>query len=352
MNSAFTPEEIRKFINNEPDLDVEGDKAEKIAEYLKGLSNDALNQLMPDQEFSEVTPVEIPRSVQAAMRKKVKNEVKGKSQGWQRPLLIAAALIGFIWMGHFLLQLTTGHTATDSATFDLVRKTVGNNTATDRYIHLPDGTGVLLKPKAAISYLDNFTDNRYVYMEGNARFDVVHDARRPFTVIANGIGTLDIGTSFWVNNNTSRQEITVTLLEGSIAVKSLENSFPGNNIYLQPGQQIKILKNKGNYIVRNIDPRQQKDEAAAEDAATLDKQVVTNWTNQAYSFSKSPLQKVFDQLSARYQVEIQVDPVLLKDREFTGKIMYSDSLNILLDAICKLNHLTYTRQGNTIQITQ
>lgn len=350
MNSAFTPEEIKKFLNNE--LDGDSEKAAVIADYLHGLSSEALDELLPDAAFLEGTPVEIPGTIQSVMRKQVKKAVKGNDGSWRKPLLIAACLIGFLLAGHFLLKLTVSQEVLSPVTFDLTRKSVANNTGTERYIHLPDGSGVLLKPGARISYQDNYKDNRFVYLDGQARFDVKHDPSKPFRVIASGIGTLDIGTSFWVDNDKKMGEITIKLLEGSIAVKSLENSFPDKNIYLQPGQQIKIFKREGHYLVSNLYPTKVIENKGVDPSALSDKTAITNWTNQAYSFSKSPLRKVFDQLSARYQVEIQVDPALLDNREFTGKIMYSDSLNVLLDAICNLNHLSYTRKGNKILVTK
>jgi len=350
MNSAFTPEELKRFLNNELDEPIEGKKAEEIAEYLKGLSDEQLSQILPDQEFEQLLPVTIPKLIQGTMRKNIKKEVKGRS-GWQKPLLMAACLIGLVFGGYVLLQISVKSGNRTPISQDLNRIVVTNNTRSDSYIHLPDGSGVLLKPKASISYQDNYTKNRFVYMEGIARFDVKHDPDKPFTVIANGIGTLDIGTSFWINNNKSKEEVTIKLEEGSIAVKSLENSRPARNIYLTPGQQIKILKRQGNYIVSNTMQGHQLNVLSEDKAGTPVKQVQTNWTNAAFSFSKSPLQKVFEQLSARYQVKITADPGILKDREFTGKIMYGDSLNVLLQTICDLNHLQYTRKGDKVLIT-
>ncbi|UAY55546.1 FecR family protein [Arachidicoccus terrestris] len=348
MNSAFTPEDIDRFLNN----DLEGEKAEKIAAYLKERSGQELGQYLSDEEFYSTKPVEIPHTIQLVMRKTVRREVRDASGKWKKSLLIAACLIGFFLTAHYLLKLTAQNTEGDLDRYTLSRKTIRNSTAGEKYVHLPDGSGVLLKPDASVSYQDNFTDNRFVYLEGKARFDVKHNATRPFTVVANGIGTLDIGTSFWINSDKSKEEITVQLLEGRVAVKSLENSFPEKNIYLQPGQQIRIKKRAGGYLVSNMYDSKHRDAIAATAPSIGDRQMVTTWTNAAYSFSKSPLQKVFEQLSIRYQVEIKIDPHLLENREFTGKIMYADSLNILLDAICNLNHLHYTRSGNTIQITE
>ncbi|SEA36638.1 FecR protein [Arachidicoccus rhizosphaerae] len=350
MNSVFTTEEIKRFLNNELDELLKDNKAEKIAEYLKSLSDEELNQILPDQEFEQIQPAIIPKVIRVKMHKNIKRQINGQGN-WYKILLIAACLIGLVFAGYYLLNITINPTSNLPLTQDLARTIITNKTKSDSYIHLPDGSGVLLKPEAQISYLSNFTQNRFVYMQGNARFDVLHNPNKPFSVIANGIGTLDIGTSFWVNNNKSKGEVTVTLLEGSIAVKSIQNNIPEKNIYLKPGQKIKISKIKGNYIVSNTQQRKESKILSDYGAITSNKQVQTNWTNEAFSFSKSPLQNVFEQLSARYHVEITVNPAILKDREFTGKIMYGDSLNILLDAICNLNQLKYNRKGNKIQIT-
>lgn len=348
MNSEFTPEDIEKFLNNE----LDGEKAEKIAAFLEQLPGGELDRHLPDEQFYRTDPVEIPRVIQSVMRKAVRREVTGMSGRWKKPLLIAACVAGFFLAANYLLKLTTQHSGFDLNSYSLNKEIIRNNSGQEKYIHLPDGSGVLLKPNAAITYMDNFKDNRFLYMEGNARFDVKHDRHHPLTVIANGISTLDIGTSFWINSDKSKEEIKVQLLEGSVAVKSLENIHPLKNVYLQPGQQILIRKHKGDYLVSNINGAKHQDANTTLSYSADDKQVVTTWQNAAYSFSKSPLQKVFDQLAVRYQVEIKVDSHIVQDREFTGKIMYTDSLNVLLDAICNLNHLSYIRNGNKIQITE
>lgn len=92
-----------------------------------------------------------------------------------------------------------------------------SNTASDRTLHLSDGTTVWLNNGAKLKYPASFeADNRTVYLEGEAYFEVRHEAGRPFYVRTDNGIVKEYGTSF--NVNAASHSTTVILVEGSVSV--------------------------------------------------------------------------------------------------------------------------------------
>ncbi|MGY3040275.1 transmembrane sensor [Rhodanobacter sp. TND4EL1] len=87
-----------------------------------------------------------------------------------------------------------------------------------RSIHLDDGTVVALAPSSRISVNFSAGRRRVSLRQGEAEFDVAHDASRPFAVYAGANMIQDIGTRFSVNRLPSGTIVSVT--EGSVQVTS------------------------------------------------------------------------------------------------------------------------------------
>jgi ferric-dicitrate binding protein FerR (iron transport regulator) len=149
---------------------------------------------------------------------------------------------------------------------------------------LADGTKVWLNAASSLRYPVNFNgDIRQVELTGEAYFEVVHNAARPFNVLANGIRVEDIGTSFDVNAYSDEPVIRTTLVEGSVKVSKGTASA-----MLKPGQ------------------------AAATSGETIrvgegDMASVTGWKNGLFHFNHAGLDEVMRQLARWYNVKVEYE---------------------------------------------
>jgi transmembrane sensor len=92
-------------------------------------------------------------------------------------------------------------------------------TAVSREITLVDGTHVRLAPGSSLTTTEGFgVDARAVTLSGEAWFDVVHDASRPFSVRAGDVDVRDIGTAFLVRESDAG-EVTVRVVEGEVEIR-------------------------------------------------------------------------------------------------------------------------------------
>lgn len=106
-----------------------------------------------------------------------------------------------------------------------------------RIATLPDGSRAELNLGTTL-WFGNFRDGRSVALrEGEAYFEVRHDAEHPFVVYA-GNGSITVtGTRF--NVWTYGDQVVVTLTEGSVKVQS-DLSEPSQVAYLSPGLQARF----------------------------------------------------------------------------------------------------------------
>lgn len=86
-----------------------------------------------------------------------------------------------------------------------------------RHFVLADGTRVALAPHSALRLSYQPGQRGVELWYGEAYFDVRHDPDRPFSVVAHGVTTTDIGTAFDVAADTG--SVKVQVAQGEVAVQ-------------------------------------------------------------------------------------------------------------------------------------
>ncbi|WP_414661150.1 FecR family protein [Horticoccus sp. 23ND18S-11] len=81
---------------------------------------------------------------------------------------------------------------------------------------LPDGSTVALKPGSRVESVFTREERRVRLVAGDAHFDVVKDATRPFIVEAGQVAVRAVGTAFTVSASAATVEVVVT--EGRVRV--------------------------------------------------------------------------------------------------------------------------------------
>lgn len=145
---------------------------------------------------------------------------------------------------------------------------------------LADGTFAVLDAASSIRYPTAFSGkDRRVEVTGQVYFEVVHNAARPFFVIAKGQAIEDIGTHFNVNAFEDEPGVKTTLLEGSIKVAGT---------LLKPGQQAIQNANGKLSSLNNVNIQE-----------------VVAWKNNLFMFTNNTtLSTVMRQLGRWYDLEV------------------------------------------------
>jgi transmembrane sensor len=162
-----------------------------------------------------------------------------------------------------------------------------------RFFRLPDGTKVQLKVGSELVLDKDFNKTkRLVYLKGEAKFEVAHDANRPFVVKTDNVFTTALGTIFVAKSATKDRVGQVSLIEGKVKVEYEVTAD-------MPEKAAEVILTEGSQI------RFESDKKAFSDVEKLPTQIV-NWQQlKILSVEKMRLSEVFAKLSDSYNVKFE-----------------------------------------------
>lgn len=277
---------------------------------------------------------------------------------WFRRLSVAAAILLLaasvvVWYQH------QQHTAAATAVLPLKKDTlttpamhwvtVRNDAPMRKTVTLEDGSVAILNRHAAIQYQRGFEPHqRKIMLSGTAFFTVAKDKQRPFSVHSGDIVTTAIGTAFSVTWRDAGSPVLVQLYEGKVRVQQTPAAASGNPVaavYLLPGEQCSYQRTDRRMAVTRFSRLKEAQEAtvagAPEDAL-----------KDTLLFNNKPLAAVLQQLQQRYNTTIQYKDKEIADIYFSGKVVKTDSLQMVLRIIAQMNALQLNQQNGQFQLSK
>lgn len=224
-----------------------------------------------------------------------------------------------------------------------------------RAIKLDDGTLVQLAPGSRILVDFSASRRRVTLRQGEAEFDVFHDASRPFRVYAGANLIQDIGTRFSVNRLPSGTVVSVT--EGSVQVSTdhlaaldggmgewaaswLPNKVaaierPG--VRVEPmNQPVHLVAGQAAHIARN-------GKALARGKADSDQQASLN--NQRLTFHDDTLADIAAEFNRYNTTQIEINGDTLRLQRYSGVFDAKDAKSFLQFLDC-CSRLAVIREAN------
>lgn len=172
-----------------------------------------------------------------------------------------------------------------------------------RELKLDDGTEVVLNIDSEIATSYTRGQRDVVLVKGEADFRVAHDKQRPFVVRAGEGSITALGTRFQVRRDA--QESLVTLLEGSVSVKTRRGSQ-----ILMPNE-LATLSSSGAITVGPVDP-----------AGAL------GWIEGRLSFRNTPLSEVVSQANRYSTTKLVITDASLANIRLSGNFKAGESASI------------------------
>ena len=230
--------------------------------------------------------------VKAELRERIAPKKVFRLPTWARVAAGIALVIGLslsIWFG--------GGQGSKSG-WMLVETGPGDYTS----VTLPDGSQVRLNASSSLAYPPTFdVAHREVRLTGEAFFKVAKDATRPFEVQSGDITTTVLGTQFNVNAYEDDSVVQVSLLEGSVRVGGLSESF-----LMKPLQQSTF----------NL-----KTQTAQMHA--FDSTEVMAWKKGEIVLSRTRFDQLQRLIERRYGVEVLLEDPKMKSYTVSGKFKKS-----------------------------
>lgn len=202
-------------------------------------------------------------------------------------------------------------------------------------VWLHDGTKVRLNSGTKLTYPDTFALNeRKVYLEGEAFFEVQRDEGKPFIVVARGVETKVLGTSFNLKAYPEQPEIKVGVVEGKVRVSWQGGTGMEVDHVLAPNQMSVINVKKREAYKGNFDPDSE-----------------TAWKDWKLQFRKSSLKDIFSELERWYGVEIEVSHNIDLTNSYSGSFE-NETLKAVLIALADNAELNFDIKGKHVTISK
>lgn len=170
-------------------------------------------------------------------------------------------------------------------------------------LRLSDGTLVNLNAGSSLRYpvqfLDN--DNRQVFLNGEAYFDVAKDSEHPFTVNASTLNVNVLGTEFSVTAYSEDSTADVVLVEGSVTMYS-GMTDSNTTTQLVPGNKGSMDKMSEGITVEQVNT-----------------DLYTAWRDGELVFRKMTLDNILKKLERHYNI------IIVNNNEALGKEVFNAS---------------------------
>lgn len=196
---------------------------------------------------------------------------------------------------------------------------------------LQDGTEVWLNAGTEIEYPVLFDGReRRVRIEGEARFEVRHDAAHPFVVETYACDVRVLGTKFNVEADAERGTFAAALFEGRVEVRDRTTE---QSVTLAPDEQVR--REGGRLTVGRIEN--------ADDYL---------WTEGYINFKGHTFREILARYEQVYGVEIRLEGVTVPEQEFRwGKIYIRDGIDNAMRVLQHVYAIGYKFDPETRVIT-
>lgn len=202
-------------------------------------------------------------------------------------------------------------------------------------VELADKSKIIINAGSKLKYPRKFEgSSREVFLEGEAYFEIAHDATHPFTVHSYSIATTVLGTKFNISSFPNDNNIVVSLVEGSVKVsKDLVNTKEDIAL-LTPNQQ--LVYNKTKEISSFHD---------------FEIQEAIGWKDNVLVFKKELFSNVLVKLERNFGIKFEVADKSLKNRKITANFQ-NESFWTVSETIKKLTGLNYKSVKENDRVTK
>ena len=193
-------------------------------------------------------------------------------------------------------------------------------------VQLSDGTKVWINSESALRYPAYFGKHmREVEARGNVYFEVAKDSARPFVVVSRELTTEVLGTRFEVNTYGDRDEVSATLVEGSVRV-NVGSRF----VVIKPNQQFTFNTKSGTIEVNEVDAARK-----------------VMWKDGILVIDNEAFRDVVWKLERWYGVSIVNETGLVFTQSFSGEFDRED-IHVAIESLCANLNITYTMDKDRI----
>ena len=221
----------------------------------------------------------------------------------------------------------------ETTTEHLIYNTLSTPKGGEYTVELTDGTKIWLNADSRLRYPVKFSVNeRKVFIEGEAYFEVSKDPDKPFIVNVNNMQIKVLGTSFNVMAYSDENNIATTLVEGKVQINTVHDSINNKNcIIIKPGEQALLMKNNNTIHVKEVNT-----------------EVYTAWKEGMFVIANETLESLMRRLGRWYNFETRFINPETRNYHFSGTLGRYENINEILEMISLTTNIFFEIRDNTI----
>ncbi|HKH60781.1 MAG TPA: FecR domain-containing protein [Flavitalea sp.] len=312
MTEQYIEELIRKYAEGIASVD----ETQKLMEWYSSSTTKEVQ--WPSVELSE------KEVVSQRMLTRLQEKIAPKTGRvihfpWQK---IAAVLLVFFGVATILIFLLKPSRAS--------LFTVANPSGKIQLVMLPDSSKVWLNASTIIRYAKSFKKDRQLKLEGEAYFEVTHDADRPFVIEAGDLTTTVLGTSFNVKAFKEDASTKISVISGKVKVANNSKELG----ILSPSDELKFdRRNK----TRTIEP--------------IDTNNVLAWKNGKLKFNGESFAEIGIVIESWYGVQIKFADASVSRCRYYLSVDNTVPIDTFLSIVSNVADIKYVFDKNKTMVT-
>lgn len=244
---------------------------------------------------------------------------------------VAAMIVLALLTSLFFLQNDASNSSPEVAMREVVTKR-----AHQAQLTFSDGSKVVLNAASKIRFPEKFnSQQRRVYLEGEAYFEVAHKSDASFIVQTRDARVKVMGTKFNVKARSEEEQVEVAVAQGKVAVKSKSVASQTDN------EEVVLSKDQMSTVKVGQPPTVPR-------AVNIDNYLT--WLSGSFVFDQEPFANVLKEWEHRFDVDFVVKDEKLLSVTFTGEFR-NESLEEMLRLASQSLEFRYRRNNKTITIT-
>jgi transmembrane sensor len=282
--------------------------------------NDALPEGMRERVLTRILPAETSTPERELL------PVSHKRMMLYRWLTGAAAALILLIAGRWFFE--------QRRSSGISRITVAAAQGELKSIFLPDSSKVYLNAGSEISFPTRFVaGERLVELNGEAFFEVTHDAAHPFVVQTGSMRTTVLGTTFNVQAYGNDNSMSVSVVTGKVKVESNDTASDKERmVLLTPGLRAVYGKSSKAFIVK--------------EANTI---AISGWKENKLVFEEASLEEICKILGRHYNVVFKAENPDILSCEYSATF---DQLTLdeSLEKLKLLGNVQFQQAGSIVSI--
>ncbi len=348
-----TVDDVKQFLGAAPQMDIA--TADRIFKNIMITAEDAGPGPLKQKKINHKKYISIAASVVLLLSIGLVYQIKLNDRKPSQPLLNNNEITIQLDNGDVQVITETGQAALTDANGNVIGNQNGSKIVYDTetsienlvfntiripygkrfQLQLSDGTVVNLNAGTTLRYPVRFIagQERLVFLDGEAYFDVAKDKKHPFIVNAGNLNVRALGTHFNVSSYAEDELTDVVLEEGSVALYTKNQKFDAlTNTLLKPGYKGSFAK-KDNSI----------------DVKFVNTDVYTSWIFGELYFRNMSFKYIAKKLERHYNVTIENHNQKLANEKFNASFK-QQPIGVVLSYFNDIQRINYTIKDDKITI--